>query len=69
MNEEEYPKMNKRLIDDLTKELSKLDCGSHSCIFAKDKTGMRTNSQCLCLNSLPTGLRIILQKIYYFNNN
>jgi hypothetical protein len=25
-----------------------LDCGDHSCIFAKQKTGVRTNGGCRC---------------------
>lgn len=29
-----------------------LDCGDHSCDFAKDKSGMRTNGGCRCLKPL-----------------
>lgn len=27
-----------------------LDCGDNSCLFAKSKTGMRTNGGCRCLS-------------------
>lgn len=34
-------------------DLLTLDCGDHSCDFAKDKSGMRTNGGCRCLKPLP----------------
>lgn len=27
-----------------------IDCGDHSCMFAKSKTGMRTNGGCRCFD-------------------
>jgi len=29
-----------------------LDCGNHSCRFARNKTGMRTNGPCTCVGNL-----------------
>lgn len=29
-----------------------MDCGDHSCLFAKDKSGQRTNGGCRCLDGL-----------------
>ena len=29
-----------------------LDCGSHSCRFARVKVGMRTNGRCMCIDRL-----------------
>jgi uncharacterized protein Smg (DUF494 family) len=31
--------------------VSGLDCGDNSCMFAKDKTGMRTNGGCRCFSN------------------
>lgn len=28
-----------------------IDCGDHSCIFAKNKSGMRTNGGCRCFRN------------------
>ena len=34
-----------------------LDCRDHSCWFALDKSGQRTNGGCRCLREIPQGLR------------
>jgi len=34
-----------------------LNCGDHSCRFARDKSGMRTNGGCRCLKALDESLR------------
>jgi hypothetical protein len=41
--------------------LASLDCGDNSCLFAKAKTGMRTNGGCRCLGArtAPDKFRII----------
>ena len=46
------------------KKLENFDCGDNSCRFAKNKSGMRTNGGCRCLNNLPLQLRIGLIKLY-----
>lgn len=35
-----------------------LDCRDHSCLFAKDKSGQRTNGGCRCLKPLPDVQRL-----------
>jgi hypothetical protein len=34
-----------------------LDCGDHDCLFAKDKSGMRTNGGCRCLKDIDSILQ------------
>ena len=46
--------------------LKKLDCGSHSCRYAQNKNGQRTNKGCTCLRSLPTGVRIGIEKVWHY---
>ena len=36
---------------------SQLDCGDHSCMFAADKSGQRTNAGCRCLDGLSSAQR------------
>lgn len=43
--------------------LTQLDCGDHSCVFARDRTGMRTNGGCRCLHDLPVEKRIALRPV------
>ena len=40
----------------------RLDCGDHSCRFAVDKSGMRTNGGCRCLLGLSGPQRIKVYK-------
>lgn len=41
----------------------RIDCGSHSCMFAQEKGGMRVNGLCQCLESVrPTALRLELTR-------
>lgn len=40
-------------IKKIAERISKLDCGDSSCLFAKNKGGMRTNGGCRCLNGRP----------------
>ncbi len=45
--------------------LLKFDCQAHLCMFATEKTGMRTNGPCHCLDRYPgvkLQLRILLAK-------
>lgn len=40
-----------------------IDCGDSSCVFARNKTGQRTNGGCRCLDgrgSKPAGARVAL---------
>jgi hypothetical protein len=46
--------------------LEQLDCGDSSCLFAKDKSGQRTNGGCQCLQSLPRALSQTIQ-LWYIN--
>lgn len=44
----------------IAERISNLDCGDSSCLFSKQKGGMRTNGGCRCLNGRPTyGLHIL----------
>lgn len=42
-----------------------LDCGDHSCRFAKDKSGMRTNGGCRCLKALDEPLRLRIHATFH----
>lgn len=56
----------KKLVDDILLYMAEMDCGDNSCRF-RDRSkpsGMRTNGGCRCLKSLPTGLRISLEKLW-----
>ena len=53
------------MIKELVLALSKLDCGDNSCLFAKNKKGVRTNGGCRCLSGLKLGVRIAIEKIWY----
>lgn len=46
--------------------LEQLDCGDHSCLFAKDKSGQRTNGGCRCLQLLPRDLSQAI-RLWYMN--
>jgi len=49
--------------------LQKLDCKSHSCYFARDKTGMRVNNGCTCLDNLQSGkLKLTICKLWRIMN-
>jgi hypothetical protein len=59
--------MKKEIEELFIKGIAKLknyDCGDHSCYFAKDKSGMRTNGGCRCLSNLPSQLRLAIISIY-----
>lgn len=34
-----------------------LDCGDQSCLFARDKSGQRTNGGCRCISNARPGVR------------
>ena len=43
--------------------MNEIDCGDHSCEFAENKTGMRTNGGCRCWENLGASNRTQLLKI------
>lgn len=40
--------MNDKLLVEVRRRFDRMDCGDNSCIYAKDKGGMRTNGGCRC---------------------
>ena len=42
------PDVYQRAIDEIYEQTKRLDCGDQSCLFAKDKSGQRTNGGCRC---------------------
>jgi hypothetical protein len=54
-------------ISDLMNILNKMDCMSNSCRFKGNykKGQIRHNGGCMCLKSLPTELRIWIEKTQY----
>ena len=51
-------------MNDLDWLFTTLDCGDSSCLFAKNKRGMRTNGGCRCFRDLPTTKRMFVHKIF-----
>jgi len=53
---------------EIIKGMTGKDCGSNSCLFADNKTGMRTNGSCTCLdNRLPQLVKNGIIKIIMAN--
>ena len=53
-----------KAIDNFIEELSKLDCGSNSCEFAKNKSGQRSNSGCQCLGGYRDRVKIPVVQLW-----
>ena len=72
LSEEGINIMINELVNDIKSDIApfydilcKLDCKSHSCYFASDKTGMRVNGGCTCLDNLRSGkLKLTIRKLW-----
>jgi hypothetical protein len=61
-------KYDESAIRDIVTGMHGRDCGSHSCLFAINKVGQRTNGGCSCLHDrLPQLVKIGITKLYNSN--